>query len=179
MKRLAFALTLPIALAACAPMMTSTDPDVQFAISAAHSNWAEISTSQIALTKSNNAAVLAYARDMIAMHTQMQNELRTVAKAKGITVPEMPAPEQLLQGQRLAQLAGAEFDAEYSRVQLNAHRFTLGFFDAYINGNQGDDADIRALAVKGRPMIQQHRDRARTELPVPADALAADRNASE
>lgn len=176
MRTLIPALTLPLLFASCGLLSTqpaadplrSSDANVQFMVSAAQSNLFEIQSSQQAVAKTSNATVKQYAQDMISMHTDSQNKLSALASARSIKLPDAPSPEQRLILQALAPLSGTEFDQQYGKAQLNGHRLTLDVFDSYIKSSQATDAGVKQFAVDGRPMILDHRERART-LPLPAD----------
>lgn len=177
MQKLIPALTLPLLFASCGLLNTqapadplrSDDANVQFMVSAAQSNLFEIQSSQQAVAKTGNALVKQYAQDMINMHTDSQKKLNTLASARNVKLPDAPSPEQRLIIQALAPLSGTEFDQQYGKAQLNGHRLTLDVFDSYIANPQANDAGVKQFAVDGRPMIKDHRERART-LPLPADA---------
>lgn len=158
------ALGLPVATAggagpaAMAPSMTtaqtSNDTDVLFMEAATMSNLAEIATSRLALQKSGNAAVRAYAQKMITEHTKAQNELNVLAARKGIRLTDKPGADQRLQGKKLSTLSGAAFDAEYKNVQVAGHDMTLMLIKAY--RSFGQDADVLDYAAKTQPIVAGH-----------------------
>ncbi|MGS0626214.1 DUF4142 domain-containing protein, partial [Ralstonia sp. VS2407] len=112
---LTLALVFPTALAGGAagqpmgPVSTaqvSNDTDVLFMEVATMSNLTEIQTSQLALQKSSDAAVRAYAQMMITMHTRAQNELNALAGQKGVRLADKPGADQRLLYNRLSTLSG-------------------------------------------------------------------------
>src|SRR3954447_10075822 len=63
-----------------------TDPQ-DFATKAGAAGMFEIQSSQLALSKSQNADVKAFAQKMVDDHTKAADELKTAAASQGVTVP--------------------------------------------------------------------------------------------
>lgn len=70
----------------------SNDSDVLFMEVMTMSNLTEITTSQLALKKSSNAEVRAFAQTMINHHTKAQAELEALAAKKGCAWPTSREP---------------------------------------------------------------------------------------
>lgn len=186
MKTAFLPLVLPLALASCGALsgnppaadpLRSEDPDIQFMVSAAAGNLYEIQTSQAALEKSNNAAVRAYAQQMIDMHTNAQNQLAALAQARSIPLPTQPDPPQRAIRDRLRAFPNAApsadttlFDQLYGKAQLDGHQLELDVFNSYLKTPQADDQGVKDYAAANQPMIVQHRDGARGLPQPPSDA---------
>jgi len=160
---------LPSALAggaAGAPMgpvstaQVSNDSDVLFMEIMTMSNLTEILTSRLALQKSSNAAVRAFAQQMITEHTRAQNELNAIAALKGVRLTDKPGPDQRLLYNRLTTLSGAAFDAAYKNVQVNSHALTLDLIQTY--RSIGRDQQALAYAAKMQPAVANHLAEAKT-----------------
>lgn len=119
----------------------------------------EITSSQIALTKSQNPAIRRYATMLIGHHTMTTNAALTAAKAGGVTPP---AP--VLNAQFRAMISelnttpAADFDRVYLAQQVPAHQGALELQTAYSQG--GDVALLRQSATAALPFIRQHLDEA-------------------
>jgi putative membrane protein len=100
----------------------------------------------LALKKSSNAEVKAFAQDMITAHTKAQAELKALAQAKGIKIADKPGADQRLQYNKLTTLSGAAFDAEYKKVQVDGHTMTLKLIQTY--RTVAKDAQAGAYAAK-------------------------------
>lgn len=133
---------------------TSTSTDVLFMEVAGMSNLAEIATSHLALRKSGNAAVRAYAQKMITDHTRAQDQLNALAARKGTKLTDRLGADQRVQGDKLSTLSGAAFDAEYKKVQVAGHDLTLTLIKMY--RSFGQDADALAYAAKTQPIVAGH-----------------------
>lgn len=137
----------------------SNDTDVLFMEVATMSNLTEIQTSRLALQKSSNAQVRAFAQMMITMHTQAQAELNALAARKGVRLADKPGADQRLLYNRLTTLSGAAFDAAYKNVQVNGHQMTLDLIVTY--RSIGKDAQVLAYAAKIQPVVADHLARAK------------------
>ncbi|WP_216324175.1 DUF4142 domain-containing protein [Deinococcus aestuarii] len=165
----ALSLVIPAALAGGAegqqpvgPVTTaqvSNDTDVLFMEVASMSNLTEITTSQLALQKSTNQNVRAYAQQMITEHTRAQAELRALANAKGVRIADKPGADQRLQYNRLTTLSGAAFDAAYKNVQVGGHQMTLDLIETY--RSVGKDQQALAYAAKIQPAVARHLEEAK------------------
>jgi putative membrane protein len=133
---------------------TTNNTDVLFMETATISNLTEIQTSQLALQKSSNTAVRAYAQRMISEHTKAQAELNTLAASKGIKLTDKPGAPQRLQYNKLSTLSGAAFDAMYKMVQVGGHQMTLDLIKTY--RSFGRDAQALAYAAKIQPAVEMH-----------------------
>jgi putative membrane protein len=168
----ALGLLVPAALAGAAqgqapvgPVSTaqvSNDTDVLYMEVATMSNLTEITTSQLALRKSSDAKVRAYAQQMITEHTRAQAELNAIAAAKGVKLADKPGADQRLLYNRLTTLSGAQFDAAYKNVQLSGHQMTLDLTKAY--RTVAKDQQAAAYAAKIQPAVAMHLEMAK-ELP--------------
>ncbi|GMA15975.1 DUF4142 domain-containing protein [Deinococcus metallilatus] len=160
---LALALVLPTALAggmAGMPMgpvstaQVTNDSDVLFMEVMTMVNLEEIQTGQLALKKSSNAEVRAFAQMVIADHTRAQAELNNLAAMKGVRLTNKPGADQRLQYNHLATLTGADFDAEYKKEQVSGHQMALDLIKTY--RSIGKDAQVLAYAAKNQPVIASH-----------------------
>ncbi|GGO33972.1 DUF4142 domain-containing protein [Deinococcus humi] len=132
----------------------SNDTDVLFMETATMSNLTEIATSRLALQKSSDPNVRAFAQMMIDDHTKAQNELNALAAQKGVKLADKPGADQRLQGNKLSTLTGAAFDAEYKKVQVAGHDMTLMLIKTY--RTIGKDAAVLAYAAKIEPVVAGH-----------------------
>lgn len=123
----------------------------------------EITSSQVALMKSQTPAVRRYAEMMIAHHTDTTNGVLAAAKRAGVT----PPPPVLDQRHRdlIAQLMnadGAQFDRTYWTQQRQSHEATLVLMQGY--ATNGDTPQLRAAATATIPVVQMHLAEVRRQL---------------
>ncbi|MFC4638894.1 DUF4142 domain-containing protein [Deinococcus hohokamensis] len=144
---------MPMTAGMSTAQMTN-DSDVLFMEVATMSNLAEISTSRLALQRSSNAAVRAYAQRMITEHTKAQAELNQIAASKGVKLTDKPGADQRLQANKLSTLSGAAFDRMYKMVQVQGHQMTLDLIVMY--RTIGRDQAALAYAAKMQPAVAMH-----------------------
>ena len=118
-------------------------------------NMAEVEMGKLAQSKSQNPEVKTFAQQMIDDHTKGLAEVQSVAQAKGITLPtELDAKHKAMSA-KLAKLDGEKFDREYMKVGGTAsHKEALALLNK--NEKSAKDADVKGLATKMKPTVEQH-----------------------
>lgn len=138
------------------PMSALSDMTRNFAMMSASGNLFEIQSSQLALQRSQNPMIRQFAQQMITDHGNMMQQMAPVAARLGLNPAAMPlAPhhQQMLDQLRNAG-SGTAFDQAYHRAQLTAHQESLALHQNY--AANGDDPQLRTLAGRAVPVIQQH-----------------------
>lgn len=130
-----------------------------FMMRAAEGGMAEVEAGKMAAAKAQNAEVKQFAQQMTAEHTRANNELKTLASKKTVTLPTALNAEHQAMAQKLTALSGAEFDKEYMRGQVEDHEKTVALFQAQADG--GTDAEAKAFAAKLLPNLKMHLEMAR------------------
>lgn len=133
---------------------TLSTVDTEFMTKAAQSDLTEITTSQLALQKSQNKSVRNYAQQMIEHHTASSEKLAAIAKAKNFTLPTQMSPEGEALLKKLQSLSGSSFNQAYMQGQVEAHKKTLADYQSYLQN--GQDQDLRAFAGEIAPLVAQH-----------------------
>ena len=121
----------------------------------AQANIAEVEAGKIALQKSQNNDVKAFAQQMIDDHTKGLQAVQAVAQTKGVTLPTEPDAKHKAMAKKLNRLSGDAFDREYAaQAGVGDHQAA----HAYVQKVQTDakDADVKALASKLEPTIATH-----------------------
>lgn len=144
------AATLPIPSQAAAPRQADA-----FLFHAGASDIFEATTSVMALQKSQNPQLRAFASMLIDHHTRMTNGALATAAAAGVMAP----PPELSPAQKamIAQLGAAppaQFDRVFLTQQVGAHQQALMLLNGYASG--GDVAALREMARGAVPTIQSH-----------------------
>jgi putative membrane protein len=103
--------------------------------------------------KAHNAAVGRFARGMTDDHTQADNRLAELAKARNI-IPYTPDAEQQVMQERLEKLSGAEFDTAYVQGQLTIHQKAATLLEWEIDS--GENNKIKRFASQTLPVVFQH-----------------------
>jgi putative membrane protein len=136
------------------PMASATQQADAYLFHAGAGDIYEITSSMLAIQKSQNPAVRQFATMLIADHTNTTNVALANAKSAGV----MPPPPELspMQKDMISQLiaAGANFDRVYLQQQAVAHQQALAIQSGY--ASQGDVPSLRATATSAVPIIQGH-----------------------
>lgn len=139
---------------------TMTDPEIFSMLKSA--NQGEIDAGKMAELKATNAAVKAFAKDMVTDHTTLLNQGNALAKKLNVT--PKPAANDSIDGQNKAVAAalqqepkGAKFDSAYVNNQVLGHQNTLDLVKRAEDQAQNDQ--LKALLKNAEPVIQRHLDR--------------------
>jgi putative membrane protein len=154
------ALSLVLVLGA-APALAAS-PDAQFAMQAAQGGMAEVQLARLALTKSRNATVQAFARRMIADHTPNNAQLASIMRSEGLTVSTTVDPNSQKMMARLQGLSGRAFNRAYMTGQVRAHQQMQILMQSETNG--GKDARLKAFARTTLGAVNMHLSMAKTDV---------------
>jgi putative membrane protein len=129
-------------------------PDARFVGFAETVNDFEIKSGQLALAKSSNELVRAYATRAIAEYTTNAEYLTRNRKEANVTM----APDEDVRKiandamARLNSLQGAEFDSAYADAQLRVQTAAAAQYGAY--SQNGNDGSLRRHAERSLPQVQ-------------------------
>jgi putative membrane protein len=124
----------------------------------ASSDMFEIASSQLALERSSNAEVQAFARKMVADHQQASQRVNQALSTGGSNNLRPPG-EMLAEHQRMIERLrnaerGAAFDRMYLQMQVRGHEQALALHRSY--GNTGDNVALQVVAKEMTPVVEQH-----------------------
>ena len=129
--------------------------DKQFMVEAAQGGMAEVAFGKIATQKASSNVVKEYARRMVVEHTKANNELKALAKQKGVTLPTTIGKKNEELQQKLSKLLGAKFDQEYMKeAGLKSHTEQAQLFERQVA--RGQDPNVKSFAAKTLPVVQKH-----------------------
>lgn len=130
--------------------------DAEFATKAAVGGMAEVEFAKIALTKTVDPQIKAFADMMVKDHGKANEELMTLATGKNITLPTALDDEHQKKFDELSKLSGKDFDKEYVKTMVDGHKKTLDLMDK--EAKDGKDVDLTAFAAKTSPIVKAHLD---------------------
>jgi predicted outer membrane protein len=121
----------------------------------AQANIAEIEAGKLAQSKSQNDQVKSFAQQMIDDHTKALNDVQALAQQKGVTLPTEPDAKHKAMATKLQSLSGDAFDKEYmAKAGVSDHK---AMHSALMRDEKkAKDADVKALASKMTPVVEQH-----------------------
>jgi putative membrane protein len=124
-----------------------------FALSAATGGMMEVEAANLALKKSKEKAVRDFAGRMLKDHSIANKELKSIAAAKGLQLPQTLVAELSKHLEMLNTLADRAFDVQYMKMMINDHKKTVQLFT---DGSHLVDPELKAFAAKTLPVIKEH-----------------------
>lgn len=118
----------------------------------------EIETSKLALERSKNTDVRAFAQKMIDEHAGSTSALKTAAEAAGLSGSVATSLDEKHQ-KKLKDLSEedvADFDDEYVDEQEDAHRDGVKLFKKY--SDKGENANLKTFAMQTLPTLEAHKE---------------------
>jgi putative membrane protein len=144
-----------------AAAQTAAD-DKHFITVAGQADLAEIKQSELALEKSRNKDVRAFAKRMVKDHHMLMDKMKPFAAKYKVPPPALVSTDQDAQYSALQGLSGTEFNKAYIEDMDKDHHKALALFDAELAATT--DSDLKATVTAGRAVVADH-----TQM---ADALA-------
>jgi len=129
-------------------------PDENFVMKAANGSMAEVELGKLAIEKAGSDEVKKFGRRMVDDHSKANDELKTLAQNKHITLPAAIDPHEKALHDRLAKLSGAAFDRAYMQAMLTDHKKDVNEFRMEVKS--GKDADVKGWAAKTLPTLEAH-----------------------
>jgi len=134
----------------------------EFVKKAAASGLAEVNLGKLGAQKATNPEVKAFAEKMVVDHTKANNELKAIAKAKGLEVPTEPDMlHKAMMEKFVHQKADADFNHDFMQQMVRDHEKTVELFKE-ASTDPELDPEIRAFAKKTLPSLQDHLKKAQT-----------------
>lgn len=128
--------------------------DREFLMDAAMSGLVEVEFGRIAAQKATSDAVKQFGQMMVDHHTKANEELMSLASSKGITLPTSLDEKHRQDVTKLSAMSGADFDRAFAKRMLKDHEKAVSDFEK--ESTRGTDPDVKALASKALPTLQEH-----------------------
>ena len=147
--------TIALTLAAATALAASNNldkSDKDFIEKAAAGGMMEVEAGKVVETKAQNADVKSYGSTLVKDHSAANDELKTLAQSKGVTLPtSLPKHEQ----GELDKLGKAKnFDHEFVEENVTEHKKDVKEFETA--SKSAKDPDVKAFAAKTLPTLQSH-----------------------
>ena len=134
------------------------DMDKEFAMDAAKGGNTEVAASQAALSQAQNPRVKDYAQMIVNDHTKANQELKSIASQKGLTLPDSTDPKKKDAMANLQKMSGPSFDKQYMAMMVKDHQETVNKFQ--MATQKCDDSDLKTWAAGKLPALKMHLDSA-------------------
>jgi putative membrane protein len=132
--------------------------DADFLVSAASGGMMEVQLGQLAQTNSRNQRVKAFGAMMVREHGEGGVQLKTLASAKNVVLPDAVSNAQQKEIDDLKKKKGNDFDKAYIRLMVDDHKGDIKEFEK--QAGKGTDSLIRAFASSSLEMLRRHLDSA-------------------
>ncbi len=139
---------------AAGKMSPTMDQDKTFVQNAALSDFTEITFSKLAVQKSTDAKVKAYAQKMIADHDALEAKMKPEADKLGVTPPTALDADHQTKYDALNQASGADFDKQYMMAMDADHHKALDLFKQEESTTQ--DKQLKPIVKGGEKVVAQH-----------------------
>jgi len=137
--------------------------DQNFVKKAAEGGMAEVELGNLAKEKASSSEVKQFAQRMVDDHTKANDQLKSIASEKGVTLPtSLDSKDQALKD-RLSSLSGEQFDRTYMDNMVKDHTKDVSEFRK--EANSGKDPDVKSFADKTLPTLESHLKEARQIAP--------------
>jgi len=130
------------------------DDDTDFAIDAADGGMLEVQLAQLALTKATSPKVKEFAQSMVDDHSKANEELKSLAQTKNISLPSTISEEKQKDYDKLAEKTGEDFDGAYSVLRAKDHKDDVDKFKKA--AEECEDADMKSWAAEKVPVLEHH-----------------------
>ncbi|MEO5719595.1 MAG: DUF4142 domain-containing protein [Chthoniobacterales bacterium] len=139
--------------------------DAQIAQIVLTADTVDVDYGKLALKKTKNAEVKAFAETMIRDHTAVNEKAAALAKKISLT-PEASETSKSLESNghtemaKLKAMHGAEFDKAYVDNEVSYHEAVIGVLSTTLIPN-AKNADLKALLESGKPIFESHLEHAK------------------
>jgi putative membrane protein len=130
------------------------EKDADFAVKAAEDGMLEVRVAQIAATNASSSEVKNFAKSIIADHNKVNEELRSLATSKNISLPASLGDRCQRKYDKIASKSGREFDKDFADLMVKDHKDLV---DSYKKeAEKGNDADIKSFASRNISRLEHH-----------------------
>jgi len=128
--------------------------DEAFVTKAAKGGLAEVELGKLAAEKASSDEVKKFGQRMADDHSKANDELKTLAQSKKITLPSEIGAEEKALRDRLMKLSGPAFDQAYMKAMVSDHVKDVNEFK--VESKSGKDPEVKAWAAKTLPTLEEH-----------------------
>ena len=137
--------------------------DQKFMKQAADGGMAEVELGQLAVEKAARPEVKKFGQRMVDDHGKANEQLKSIAGRKGVTLPSQPSARHQATKDELSKLAGEQFDNAYMAEMLKDHQKDVAEFRRA--SESAKDPDVKNFAAQTLPTLQDHLKQAQSLAP--------------
>ncbi|HEK1689256.1 membrane protein [Pseudomonas putida] len=148
-------LSLVLGVASLQALAASSD---DFVDAATEAGIAEVVTGNLALEKTQNADIKAFAQHVVTDHTKANQQLGDIARKLDISVPDEAALTDKVK-KMILEWREESFDKSYVNNQVDAHEKTVELFKK--EAASSDKPELKAFASETLPTLEKHLEQAK------------------
>ena len=130
------------------------EDDAEFAVEAADAGMFEVQLGTLAATKASSPEVKTFAQMMVDDHTKSNNELKSLAQQKNITLPTTLGNEFQRKYENFNEKTGADFDKDYMDQMVSDHKEAIREFEE--EAEDGNDPELKSWASTKLTALRHH-----------------------
>ncbi len=134
--------------------MRLSSTDTTFAEKFAQSGMAEIALAKVAVMRSKDPKIVAFAKKMITDHTKAGDQLMAIASAQSISLPQTVTPAQAAMKTALVNAPASEFDSLFRKDNATGHAQALTLLKTEMTS--GNDPKLKKYAQMTEPTVEEH-----------------------
>ncbi|RAW00117.1 DUF4142 domain-containing protein [Pseudochryseolinea flava] len=138
----------------------SDEKTAEFVVNAADAGMLEVQLGQLAASNGTSPQVKQFGQMMVDDHAKVNDELKSTAISKNITVPSALSEKSQKVYDDLAAKKGEEFDKEYIDQMVKDHKDAIDLFEK--QAKDGKDSVFATWAQGKIPSLQHHLEIAET-----------------
>lgn len=136
------------------------EASADFLVKAADMGMAEVELGKLAQEKARNEKVKQFGAMMVNDHTQANNEVKSLASQRNVSLPDSVSNEKKKDRDDLAKKSGADFDKAFMKAMVNDHDATINLFEKA--SNDVKDPAVKTFVDNTLPKLRSHLDSAKT-----------------
>jgi putative membrane protein len=128
--------------------------DRKFMEKAAIGGLAEVQMGQLAKDRGMSDEVKSFGTQMVNDHGKANDELKSLAAAKGVALPAETDKSHQKKMDKLAKLSGPDFDRAYMKDMVKDHKKDVSEFRK--EAKKAKDPDVQKFAQATLPTLEEH-----------------------
>jgi len=140
--------------AAAGSSKIAASADNEFVRKASASGLAEVALGQLGASQGSSAATKSFGEQMVKDHTAANEELKTIASSKNLTVSPAPMPADKETADAMSKKSGDAFDKAFAKKMVADHQKAVALFTK--ESTSGKDPELKAFATKTLPTLKEH-----------------------
>jgi putative membrane protein len=130
------------------------EADAEFAVKAADGGMLEVQLGQLAVSSASSPQVKEFAQMMVDDHSKANEELKTLASGKGISIPTTLSDKNMKKYNDLAEKSGHDFDKDYIDLMVKDHKEDIDEFKK--EADKGKVPELAKWASEKLPTLEHH-----------------------